>query len=396
MITKEFSTVATTEIVSKQVGDDMTPTKVKLSKDGKASVTKLAVPVSRKASEKIKVSSKGYYVWAELTDSQQARLYAWMQDGGMQSGKRAPQFKGKLHHKKIHQHKTLGQWNYLSKKAKESLANNYSDKDPRCRYITLNQDGGKATTSDKVTRNRFEKWIEKVNASGLTVESYTAFLEKSIGGEIHIHALLRFKPTPLLFNKFKVDDRLASLWDGCEPNRINSQIPYDLKGLTKYLVQNYSQAEVSDQGDIMPDLATAESKSEAETKAKNIAKAVKGMGKAEKLANRAVKKSHLEKKHELAKNVSAKERVVIFSTGQAKSVQLIANEKVVSYLEANARYSHTTKTTIQKVDRDTGQLLGTVQVIIKDWYQVDDVDATIAELQAIDALQDESEVLAYA
>ena len=169
-----------------------------------------------------------------------------------------------------------------------------------------------------------------------------------------------------------------------------------MKGLTKYLIQNYSQAEVSSEGDIKPDLETAEAKSKAELKAKNIAKAVKGTGKAEELAKKAVRKSHLEKKHELAKNVKRNESVVIFSTGQAKSVQLIANEKVVSYLEANATYSHTTKTTIQKVDRATGEMLGTVQVIVKDWYRVEDVEATIAELQALDALQDESEVLALA
>ena len=392
----KVSTIATTKVVAKEAGKDLSPTKVKLSKDGKASVTKLAVPASRKPSEKIKVSSKGFYVWGELTDSQQARLYAWMQDGGMDSSKRAPQFKGKLHQKKNHQHKTLGQWDYLTKKAKESLANNYNEKDHRCRYVTLNQDGSKATTSDKVTKNRFEKWIEKVNASGLTVESYTAFMEKNVGGEIHVHALLRFKPNPLLFNKFKVDDRLASLWDNCEPNRINAQVPYDLKGLTKYLIQNYSQAEVSSEGDIKPDLETAEAKSKAELNAKNIAKAVKGTGKAEELAKKAVRKSHLEKKHELAKNVKRNESVVIFSTGQAKSVQLVANEKVVSYLEANGTYSHTTKTTIQKVDRATGEMLGTVQVIVKDWYRVEDVEATIAELQALDALQDESEVLALA
>ena len=88
------------------------------------------------------------------------------------------------------------------------------------------------------------------------------------------------------------------------------------------------------------------------------------------------------KKAELDKTFKKKDRHFVSVGTHGKAIVGKANPEVLKWLKIHATYLFSTQVEVLKVDDTTGEILGTVQVIVKDRYRLNK-GAPASELVAL-------------
>lgn len=357
---------------------------VKLDADGQAEVVAKAVkdaPAMASNGRKLWTGPRhlSWYLAGELSDADLARYQHWLNAG--MAGE-CPRLSAPKHRKrKAPVFRTGSIINRERKMLREDIINTYQSNDPATRFVTLNQSDSYATTSANVTMNRVEKWFDALADDGLALIAGDAKAERAQDGSLHVHAVVKVPEKALCLGHDGLDRKLLDAWKYCGNDDKTAREVFDVRGLAEYLTPLSAPGMTSDE--VKPDDASLALAIADEARAKQRLKAVQGTTKtAKEKAKREAKRAHLGKKAELEKTFKKNDRHLVSVGVHGKSVVGKATPEVLKWLKINATYLFSTQVEILKVDDTTGEILGTVQVIVKDRYQLNK-DAPASELVAL-------------
>lgn len=357
---------------------------VKFDADGLAEVVAKAVkdaPGMTRNGRKLWTGPRhlSWYSANELSESDLARYQRWV-DAGMTG--ECPRLSAPKHRKrKAPVFRTGSTINRERKTLREDIINTYTSNDPTTRFITLNQSDGYATSSANVTLNRVERWFDALADAGLTLITGDAKAERAQDGTMHVHAVVKVPEKALCLGHDGLNRKLLDAWKYCSDDDKTAREVFDVRGLAEYLTPLSAPGMTSDE--VAPDNASLALAIADEARAKQHLKAVQGTTKkAKDKAKREAKRAHLEKKAELDKTFKKKDRHLVSVGVHGKSVVGKATPEVLKWLKIHATYLFSTQVEILKIDDATGEILGTVQVIVKDRYRLNK-GAPASELVAL-------------
>lgn len=345
---------------------------VKLDADGLAEVVGKAIksdPGVASNGRKLWTGPRhlSWYLADELSDADLRRYQRWM-DAGMDG--ECPRLSAPKHRKrKAPVYRTGSSINRERRTLRENIINTYRSNDPATRFVTLNQCDQYATTSANVTMNRAQKWFDALADAGLALIAGVAKAERAQDGTLHVHAVVKVPDKALCLGHDGLNRKLLDAWKYCGDEDKTAREVFDVRGLAEYLTPLTAPGVASDE--VAPDdyklaLAIAD-----EARAKQHLKAVQGTTKTAKdRAKREAKRAHLGKKAELEKTFKKKDRHIVSVGTHGKAIVGKATPEVLKWLKIHATYLFSTQVEVLKVDDATGEILGTVQVIVKDRYQL--------------------------
>lgn len=345
---------------------------VRLDADGQAEV------VGKAIKDASGVASNGRKLWTgprhlswyladELSDADLKRYRRWV-DAGMVGD--CPRLNAPKHRKrKAPIYRTGSIVNRERKTLREDIVNTYTSNDPATRFVTLNQSDSYTTTSANVTMNRVEKWFDALADAGLALIAGNAKVERAQDGSLHVHAVVKVPEKALCLGHDGLNRKLLDAWKYCGNDEKTAREVFDVRGLAKYLTPLSAPGVTSDE--VAPNDASLALAIADEARAKRRLKAVQDTTKTAKdEAKREAKRAHLRKKAELDKTFKKKDRHFISVGTHGKAIVGKATPEVLKWLKIHATYLFSTQVEILKVDDATGEILGTVQVIVKDRYQL--------------------------
>lgn len=345
---------------------------VKLDADGQAEVVGKAIksdPGVASNGRKLWTGPRhlSWYLADELSDADLRRYQRWV-DAGMAG--ECPRLNAPKHRKrKAPVFRTGSIINRERKMLREDIINTYRSNDPATRFITLNQSDSYATTSANVTMNRVQKWFDALADAGVALIVGDAKAERAQDGTLHVHAVVKVPEKALCLGHDGLNRKLLNAWKYCGDEDKTAREVFDVRGLAEYLTPLSAPGVTSDE--VAPDDASLALAIADEARAKQRLKAVQGTTKtAKEKAKREAKRAHLGKKAELDKTFKKKDRHLVSVGVHGKSVVGKATPEVLKWLKIHATYLFSTQVEILKVDDATGEILGTVQVIVKDRYQL--------------------------
>lgn len=357
---------------------------VKLDADGLAEVVGKAVksaPGMTSNGRKLWTGPRhlSWYLADELADADLARYQRWV-DAGMAG--ECPRLSAPKHRKrKAPVYRTGSTINRERKMLREDIINTYTSNDPATRFVTLNQSDSYTTTSANVTMNRVEKWFDALADAGVALIAGDAKVERAQDGTMHVHAVVKVPEKALCLGHDGLNRKLLDAWKYCGDDDKTAREVFDVRGLAEYLTPLTAPGVTSDE--VAPDDASLALAIADEARAKKRLKAVQGTTKtAKEKAKREVKRAHLGKKAELDKTFKKKDRHIVSVGAHGKAIVGKATPEVLKWLKIHATYLFSTQVEILKVDDATGEILGTVQVIVKDRYQLNK-GAPASELVAL-------------
>lgn len=320
---------------------------------------------------------RAWYWSGELNQDQLARYQAWV-DGGRVG--RCPDF-GSLKHV-ANTKTTYRTGNTIEgekSRLRDDLISTYTSNDKTTRFVTLNQRGRYETRSAAVTIKRAQKWLDGLNRLGLVVGD--AVLEQAPDHTLHVHAIVKLADKAMTLGQAGMDKAILDGWRWCSDDDKMARDVFDIRGLAEYLTP--LSAPGVGAGELAPDDIALAAAVEAETKAKRHLAATRGTTKqAEEKAKREVKQAHRKKKGELLKGFKRGSRRVVSVGVHGKPITGKATPEVMRWLDKHADYLFSTRTEILSVDDSTGEIIGTVQVLIKSRYRLKD-KARAGELIAL-------------
>ena len=320
-----------------------------------------------------------WYLVDELSEADLARYRRWV-DAGM-AGECPRLSAPKRRKRKAPIYRTGSTINRERKTLREDIINTYQSNDPATRFVTLNQSDNYATTSANVTMNRVQKWFDALADAGLALIVGDAKAERAQDGTMHVHAVVKVPEKALCLGRDGLNRKLLGAWKYCGDEDKTAREVFDVRGLAEYLTPLTAPGVTSDE--VAPDDASLALAIADEARAKRKLKATRGTTKqAEDKAKREVRRAHLGKKAELDKTFKKKDRHLVSVGVHGKSVVGKATPEVLHWLKINATYLFSTQVEILKIDDTTGEILGTVQVIVKDRYQLNK-GAPASELVAL-------------
>ena len=352
---------------------------VKLDADGQAEVLAKAVkdaPGVASNGRKLWTGPRhlSWYLADELSEAD-LRYRRWV-DAGMTG--ECPRLSAPKHRKrKAPIYRTGSTINRERKMLREDIVNTYRSNDPATRFVTLNQSDQYATSSANVTMNRVQKWFDALADDGLALIAGNAKAERAQDGSLHVHAVVKVPEKALCLGHDGLNRKLLDAWKYCGDEDKTAREVFDVRGLAEYLTPLTAPGVTSDE--VKPDDASLALAIADEARAKQRLKAVQGTTKT---AKREARRAHLGKKAELDKTFKKKDRHFISVGTHGKSVVGKATPEVLKWLKIHATYLFSTQVEILKVDDATGEILGTVQVIVKDRYQLKE-GAPASELVAL-------------
>lgn len=345
---------------------------VKLDADGLAEVVGKAVkgaPAMANNGRKLWTGPRhlSWYLANDLSEADLKRYRRWV-DAGMDG--ECPRLNAPKHRKrKAPVFRTGSIINRERKTLRENVINTYRSNDPTTRFVTLNQSDSYATTSANVTMNRVQKWFDALADAGLALIAGDAKAERAQDGSLHVHAVVKVPDKALCLGHDGLNRKLLDAWKYCSDDEKTAREVFDVRGLAEYLTPLSAPGVTSDE--VAPDDASLALAIADEARAKQRLKAVQGTTKtAKEKAKREVKQAHLGKKAELDKTFKKKDRHLVSVGVHGKSVVGKATPEVLHWLKIHATYLFSTQVEILKIDDATGEILGTVQVIVKDRYQL--------------------------
>lgn len=345
---------------------------VKFDADGMAEVVGKAVkdaPAMTSNGRKLWTGPRhlSWYLADELSESDLARYQRWVNAG--MTGE-CPRLSAPKHRKrKAPIYRTGSIINRERKTLRENVINTYTSNDPATRFVTLNQSDSYATTSANVTMNRVQKWFDALADAGLALIAGDAKVERAQDGSLHVHAVVKVPEKALCLGHDGLNRKLLDAWKYCGDEDKTAREVFDVRGLAEYLTPLSAPGVTSDE--IAPDDASLALAIADETRAKQHLKSMQGTTKTAKdKAKREAKRAHLGKKAELDKTFKKKDRHFISVGTHGKAIVGKATPEVLKWLKINATYLFSTQVEVLKVDDATGEILGTVQVIVKDRYQL--------------------------
>ena len=345
---------------------------VKLDADGQAEVLAKAVkdaPGVASNGRKLWTGPRhlSWYLADELSEADLRRYRRWV-DAGMTG--ECPRLSAPKHRKrKAPIYRTGSTINRERKMLREDIVNTYRSNDPATRFVTLNQSDQYATSSANVTMNRVQKWFDALADDGLALIAGNAKAERAQDGSLHVHAVVKVPEKALCLGHDGLNRKLLDAWKYCGDEDKTAREVFDVRGLAEYLTPLTAPGVTSDE--VKPDDASLALAIADEARAKQRLKAVQGTTKtAKEQAKREARRAHLGKKAELDKTFKKKDRHFISVGTHGKSVVGKATPEVLKWLKIHATYLFSTQVEILKVDDATGEILGTVQVIVKDRYQL--------------------------
>lgn len=357
---------------------------VKLDADGQAEVLAKAVkdaPGMTSNGRKLWTGPRhlSWYLANELSESDLARYQRWL-NAGMAGD--CPRLNAPKHRKrKAPVFRTGSIINRERKTLRESIINTYRSNDPATRFVTLNQSDSYATTSANVTMNRVQKWFDALADAGLALIVGDAKAERAQDGSLHVHAVVKVPEKALCLGHDGLNRKLLDAWKYCGDEDKTAREVFDVRGLAEYLTPLTAPGVTSDE--VKPDDASLALAIADEARAKRRVKTMQGTTKTAKdKAKQETKRAHLRKKAELEKTFKKKDSHLVSVGVHGKSVVGKATPEVLKWLKIHATYLFSTQVEILKVDDATGEILGTVQVIVKDRYQLNK-GAPASELVAL-------------
>lgn len=320
-----------------------------------------------------------WYLADELSDADLARYHRWA-DAGMTG--ECPRLSAPKHRKrKAPVFRTGSIINRERKTLREDIINTYTSNDPATRFVTLNQSDQYATNSANVTMNRVEKWFDALADDGLALIAGDAKVERAQNGSLHVHAVVKVPDKALCLGQDGLNRKLLDAWKYCSDDEKTAREVFDVRGLAEYLTPLSAPGVTS--GEVKPDDESLALAIADEARAKRKLKAMQGTTKTAKdKAKREAKRAHLGKKAELDKTFRKKDRHIVSVGVHGKSIVGKATPEVLKWLKIHATYLFSTQVEVLKVDDTTGEILGTVQVIVKDRYQLKE-GAPASELVAL-------------
>ena len=357
---------------------------VKLDADGQAEVLAKVVkdaPAMTSNGRKLWTGPRhlSWYLVDELSDADLAKYQRWV-DAGMAG--ECPRLNAPKHRKrKAPVFRTGSTINRERKMLREDIVNTYTSNDPATRFVTLNQSDSYATTSANVTMNRVERWFDALADAGVALIAGNAKAERAQDGSLHVHAVVKVPDKALCLGHDGLNRKLLDAWKYCGDEDKTAREVFDVRGLAEYLTPLTAPGVTSDE--VKPDDASLALAIADEARAKQRLKAMQGTTKTAKdKAKREVKRAHLGKKAELEKAFKKKDRHLVSVGVHGKSIVGKATPEVLKWLKLHATYLFSTQVEILKVDDATGEILGTVQTIVKDRYQLNE-GAPASELVAL-------------
>lgn len=357
---------------------------VKLDADGLVEVVGKAVKVApgiTSNGQKLWTGPRhlGWYLANDLSEADLARYQRWA-DAGMTG--ECPRLNAPKHRKrKAPVYRTGSIINRERKMLREDIINTYRSNDPATRFVTLNQSDGYATSSANVTLNRVQKWFDTLADAGLALIAGNAKAERAQDGTIHVHAVVKVPEKALCLGHDGLNRKLLDAWKYCSDDDKTAREVFDVRGLAEYLTPLTAPGMTSDE--VKPDDASLALAIADEARAKQRLKAMQGTTKTAKdKAKREVKRAHMGKKAELDKTFKKKDRHFVSVGTHGKAIVGKANPEVLKWLKIHATYLFSTQVEVLKVDDTTGEILGTVQVIVKDRYRLNK-GAPASELVAL-------------
>lgn len=357
---------------------------VKLDADGQAEVLAKVVkdaPAMASNGRKLWTGPRhlSWYLADELSDADLARYQRWA-DAGMAGD--CPRLNAPKHRKrKAPIYRTGSTINRERKMLRGDIINTYRSNDPATRFVTLNQSDSYATTSANVTMNRVQKWFDALADKGLALIAGDAKVERAQDGSLHVHAVVKVPEKALCLGRDGLNRKLLDAWKYCSDDEKTAREVFDVRGLAEYLTPLTAPGVTSDE--VKPDDASLALAIADEARAKRKLKAMQGTTKtAKEKAKREAKRAHLGKKAELEKTFKKKDRHFISVGTHGKAIVGKATPEVLHWLKINATYLFSTQVEVLKVDDTTGEILGTVQVIVKDRYRLNK-GAPASELVAL-------------
>lgn len=345
---------------------------VKLDADGQAEV------VAKAVKDAPGVTSNGRKLWTgprhlswylanELSEADLKRYQRWVDDG--MAGD-CPRLSAPKHRKrKAPVFRTGSIINRERRTLRENIINTYRSNDPATRFVTLNQSDQYATNSANVTMNRVQKWFDTLADTGLALIAGDAKAERAQDGSLHVHAVVKVPDKALCLGQDGLNRKLLDAWKYCGDEDKTAREVFDIRGLAEYLTPLSAPGMTS--GEVAPDDKSLALAIADEARAKRRLKAVQGTTKTAKdRAKREAKRAHLGKKAELEKTFKKKDRHIVSVGTHGKAIVGKATPEVLGWLKIHATYLFSTQMEILKVDDATGEILGTVQVIVKDRYQL--------------------------
>lgn len=308
-----------------------------------------------------------WYLADELSDADLRRYQRWM-DAGMTG--ECPRLSAPKHRKrKAPVFRTGSTINRERKMLREDIINTYRSNDPATRFVTLNQSDQYATTSPAVTMNRVERWFDALADDGLALIAGDAKAERAQDGTLHVHAVVKVPDKALCLGHDGLNRKLLDAWKYCGDDQKVAREVFDVRGLAEYLTPLSAPGVTS--GEVAPSEASLALAIADEARAKQKLKAMQDTTKVAKdKAKREAKRAHLRKKAELDKSFKKKDSHLVSVGIHGKSVVGKATPEVLKWLKIHATYLFSTQVEVLKVDDTTGEILGTVQVIVKDRYQL--------------------------
>lgn len=357
---------------------------VKLDADGQAEVLAKAVkdaPAMANNGQKLWTGPRhlSWYLANELSDADLARYQRWL-DAGMAGD--CPRLNAPKHRKrKAPVYRTGSTINRERKMLREDIINTYRSNDPTTRFVTLNQSDSYTTTSANVTLNRVERWFDALADAGLALIAGDAKAERAQDGTMHVHAVVKVPEKALCLGRDGLNRKLLDAWKYCSDDEKTAREVFDVRGLAEYLTPLSAPGVTS--GEVKPDDESLALAIADEARAKRKLKAMQGTTKTAKdKAKREAKRAHLGKKAELEKTFKKNDRHLVSVGVHGKSVVGKATPEVLRWLKNHATYLFSTQLEIVKVDDATGEILGTVQTIVKDRYRLNK-GAPASELVAL-------------
>ena len=320
-----------------------------------------------------------WYLAGELSDADLKRYQRWVSDG--MRGE-CPRLDAPKHRKrKAPVYRTGSIINRERKTLRENIINTYRSNDPATRFVTLNQSDSYATTSANVTMNRVQKWFDALADAGLALIVGDAKAERAQDGTLHVHAVVKVPEKALCLGHDGLNRKLLDAWKYCGSDDKTAREVFDVRGLAEYLTPLTAPGVTSDE--VKPDDASLALAIADEARAKQRLKTMQGTTKtAKEKAKREAKRAHLGKKAELDKTFKKKDRHIVSVGVHGKAIVGKATPEVLHWLKIHATYLFSTQVEVLKVDDTTGEILGTVQIIVKDRYRLNK-GAPASELVAL-------------